>query len=113
MTTSNVPVYEFDAETLTQRTRMLHPGPWPGCPADEKDIAEIIEKKTKSMEKEASKKKNNKTSNSAAARTTMAVDSAMKFGGASNKRAKEIKETDARADPAVLAEGNTEKFNSF
>jgi hypothetical protein len=78
---------------------MLHPGPWPGCPADEKDIAEIIEKKTKSMEKEASKKKNNKTSNSAAARTTMAVDSAMKFGGASNKRAKEIKETDARADP--------------
>lgn len=99
VTTSNVPVYEFDAETLTQRTRMLHPGPWPGCPADEKDIAEIIEKKTKSMEKEASKKKNNKTSDSAAARTTMAVDSAMKFGGASNKRAKEIKETDARADP--------------
>ena len=52
MTASNVPVYEFEAETLMQRTRMLHPGPWPGCPADEKDIAEIIEKKTKKMKKD-------------------------------------------------------------
>jgi len=94
VTTSNAPVYEFDAETLMQRTRMLHPGPWPGCPADEKDMAEIIEKKTKSMKKEESKKNSSHSRTSAAA-----VDSAMKFGVASNKRVKKIKENDAYADP--------------
>ena len=88
VTASNVPVYEFEAETLMQRTRMLHPGPWPGCPADEKDIAEIIEKKTKKMKKDETRKidKNVKNGNAA-----MAVDSAMKLSGARNKRAHKIK----------------------
>ena len=100
VTASNVPVYEFEAETLMQRTRMLHPGPWPGCPADEKDIAEIIEKKTKKMKKDETRKidKNVKNGNAA-----MAVDSAMKLSGARNKRAHKIKNAavnDTREQPS-------------
>ena len=91
---ANVHVYEYDADTLNQRTRMLHPGPWPGCPADEKDIMEIIEKKKKNMKKMNEKKNNFSSSNNSSS-----VDSAMTF----DNRAKDSSKNQDSPSPVPLS----------